>query len=86
MGYWAIIETRQSKYPHTRLGITASRHYGKAVQRNRFKRIVREAFRLCRLRLQPGIDLNVKPRQVAAKAKPADIMTELLRYLGQPAV
>lgn len=86
VGYWIIIDSRKTNHSSTRLGITASRHYGMAVDRNRFKRIVREAFRLCRLQLQPGFDLNIKPRQAARKAKPADIQTELLKFLGIPPV
>lgn len=87
VGYWVIIDSRDSrqnkKFP-TKLGITASRHYGGAVTRNRFKRVTREAFRLCQSRLQPGFELNVKPRQTARKAKPADIQAELLKFLGKP--
>lgn len=45
-----------------RLGITASRHFGKAHKRNSFKRIVREAFRQCQHLLPEGLDINVKPR------------------------
>lgn len=85
VGYWVIVDARQNKKSSTKLGITASRHYGIAVERNRFKRIVREAFRHCRLQLQPGFDINVKPRQVARNAKPADIQAELIGFLGSPA-
>ena len=83
VGYWVIFEARINKYSFTKLGITASRHFGIAVERNRFKRIVREAFRLCRPELLSGVDINVKPRQTAKKAKTADIITEFLRYLGK---
>jgi len=82
VGYWVIIDARKTNYTLTRLGITASRHYGMAVDRNHFKRIVREAFRLCRDKLQSGFDLNIKPRQTARKAKPADIQAELLKFLA----
>jgi ribonuclease P protein component len=82
MGCCVIVDARKNNSSYSRLGITVSRHYGQAVQRNRFKRIVREAFRLCRLELQSGFDLNVKPRQAALKAKTSDIQTELLKFLG----
>ena len=65
----------------TRLGITASAHYGNAPERNRFKRLVREAFRLSRPQIPSGIDLNVIPRKLAKTASFSDIKTELCRLL-----
>jgi ribonuclease P protein component len=65
----------------TRLGITASTRYGNAPERNRFKRLVREAFRLSRAKLPPGVDLNVIPRKLAKTATLAEIQTELSRLL-----
>lgn len=47
---------------HPRLGISASRRLGGAVVRNRWKRLLREAFRLTRPQLPSGIDLIVIPR------------------------
>ena len=49
-----------SAYP--RLGISASRRLGGAVVRNRWKRLLREAFRLTLAQLPEGIDLIVIPR------------------------
>lgn len=81
LGKWILIEVRESHTPHTRLGITVTRRYGDAHQRNRFKRIVREAFRLCYSQLRQGYDLNIKPRTEAKTAKSQDIMVELLSLL-----
>lgn len=60
----------------TRLGITASGRYGAAHERNRFKRLVREAFRLNRKAL-PSLDLHIVPRQYAKGAKLSDVVAEL---------
>jgi ribonuclease P protein component len=48
--------------PHPRLGLSVSRKIGGAVVRNRWKRLLREAFRLSRESLPAGIDLIVIPR------------------------
>lgn len=46
---------------HPRLGLSVSRKLGGAVVRNRWKRLLREAFRLSGTRLPSGIDLVVIP-------------------------
>lgn len=48
---------------HTRIGLSVGRKYGNAVQRNRFKRLAREAFRLTRTQLPKGFDVVVIPRK-----------------------
>lgn len=47
----------------TRLGLSVSRKFGSAVRRNRYKRLLREAFRLSYAELPAGLDLIVIPRQ-----------------------
>lgn len=43
--------------PGTRLGVTVTRKVGKAVKRNRIKRLVREVFRRERRSLPDGLDM-----------------------------
>lgn len=83
VGQWIVIEHCQNQCRDTRLGLTVMRQFGKAHDRNRFKRIVREAFRLCRHQLIAGYDLNIKPRTHAAKATPQNITSDLVRFLGR---
>ena len=45
-----------------RLGITVTKQYGDAHERNRFKRLVREGFRLSSGRVTISIDIHVRPK------------------------
>ncbi len=65
-----------------RLGITTSRKVGKAVVRNRVKRLVREYFRMSKHRLPPARDLLVIARKADAAMKLEEVMRELDRVIG----
>lgn len=78
VGQWIVIDSRENSTNLTRLGITATRRFGPAHERNRFKRIVREAFRLSQEKLPKGFDLNVKPRTQAKEASTSDIISDLI--------
>lgn len=56
---------------HARLGLSVSRKVGEAVRRNRWKRLLREAFRLERHGLPAGVDLVVIPRPDVEPTLPA---------------
>ncbi len=58
-----IVYGLENGLDYPRLGISASkRKIRKACDRNRVKRLLREAFRLSKSELPPGIDLIIVPR------------------------
>jgi ribonuclease P protein component len=57
-----IIYGHPNGLPHPRLGLSVSRKVGGAVVRNRWKRLLREAFRLTCPQLPSGVDLVIVPR------------------------
>lgn len=76
------IDVRLGRAPRPQLGITVSRRFGDAVARNRFKRVIREAFRhLC---VAPGlpqdIELNVSPKGTGIPMH-RDLMIQEIRQL-----
>src|SRR5438477_12551949 len=69
-----IIYACENGLPHLRLGLSVSRKNGKAHQRNRLRRLYREAFRLTRHEMPVGLDLVIIPR----RPKPPTL-TELMQ-------
>jgi ribonuclease P protein component len=57
-----LVYACENELEHPRLGLSVSRKVGNAVVRNRWKRLLREAFRLSRTQLPVGVDLVIIPR------------------------
>jgi len=74
-----IVYGYPSQLPYPRLGCVVSRKWGKAVRRNRLKRLLREAFRLSQHELPAGIDYVVLPRLTAEVPSLEAIRRSLLR-------
>lgn len=63
--------------PYAKLGITISKKFGKAHVRNRFKRVVREAFRECAPKFPQGLEVHVLPRNIPDNIKKQDVLLDL---------
>ena len=57
-----IIYACENGLPFLRLGLSVSRKFGSAPERNRLRRLYREAFRLTRADLPTGLDIVFVPR------------------------
>ena len=66
---------------YSRLGLALGRGWRKAVDRNRAKRLVREAFRTNKDRLPRGLDILVLPWRGWGEPSVAEIADELVRLL-----
>lgn len=78
VGRYFCIDYRPAKTP--KLGISAPVRYGSSPKRNRFKRLIREAFRKSYTTLPP-YEMNIIPRQSAKGATGDQIFEEFNRLL-----
>jgi ribonuclease P protein component len=73
-----MVIARPNGLAHARLGLAVGvRAVGSAANRNRVKRVVREAFRLRRAEL-PAVDLVVNARAAAGEASNAQITASVV--------
>ena len=71
----------RNELDHSRFGFVTSKRLGKAVQRNKIKRRMREATRLQLSYIKPGFDLVIIARQPICKATYQEIEKTLLHLL-----
>jgi ribonuclease P protein component len=81
VGNVIIVDSRLGKSFFPKLGLTVSKKYGKAHRRNRFKRVAREAFRLCYHKMPSGLELNVLPKLGNQKISTQEILSDLLAII-----
>ena len=68
--------------PFSRVGLSVSRKWGRAHNRNRVRRLYREAFRLSKEKLPAGLDFILIPRRTR-KLKLEELMQTLPRLAQQ---
>jgi ribonuclease P protein component len=81
-----ILHILPTSAPCSRLGMAVSKRVGKAVIRNRVKRLIRELFRQHKAALQPTCDVVFVARRPAAEASLEEYTRQFLAlpYCRQP--
>lgn len=74
---YVAVYYKKNGLPYNRLGITATKKIGNAVQRNRARRIIKEAYRLSEPDLINNHDIVIVARKKAVFAKMQDIKKSL---------
>jgi len=81
-----VMYVRKNRAGSCRIGITASKKIGNAVQRNRARRVIREAFRQVNLPLKGNYDVVFVARTKTVFKKSTDIYNVMLPMLIEAGV
>ena len=81
-----VMYVRKTRAGSCRIGITASKKIGNAVQRNRARRVIREAFRQVNLPLKGNYDVVFVARTKTVHKKSTDIYNVMLPLLIEAGV
>ena len=71
----------KNKSDMNRIGITASKKIGNAVNRNRARRIIRAAFRNCKFNLKQGYDIVFVARRKTVRSNSYKIYSVMIKQL-----
>ncbi len=84
-GQWLILFGSVNGLGRTRLGRVVSKRWGKAHVRNRYRRWLREAFRVAKGELAVGMDIVVMPHRIEGMTFQTIVgeLRELVRRLAE---
>ena len=83
LGNFIVVDYRLGNVKSPRLGITVSKKYGTAVVRNRFKRVVREAYRYYYSDIPDSLEMNISPRKFFSDISKEIVLSELRQLFSK---
>jgi ribonuclease P protein component len=80
---WIFQHAPTANQAGPRMGLAIPKTYGNAVARNRIKRLIREAFRLNKAKLPPGVDMvfSARPNAGQQAGKPVKLRFQTIEPL-----
>ena len=81
-----VVYLKQNRLEHNRLGITSGKKIGKAVKRNRARRLIRVAFRSLQDRLNANYDMVIVARTRCVYANSNEVTKDLKRCFIQAGI
>jgi len=81
-GKFVILHAKPNELDHPRLGITVTKKSGKAVIRNRWKRMLREIFRKEKEKF-PSFDMVFTAKKESSLPSYQDLKEDVLKLIGR---
>ncbi len=74
---YVVLFYKKNHLPYNRMAFLASKKVGNSVSRNRARRLMKESYRLTKLKIPEGYDVIIIARNTIADAKCAEVRKSL---------